>query len=377
MRALPSRPVPKGPVPTPPRPPPVPPVDTPRRRNCELDPILRTEITTLKEIAGWSYGQIHKKYPDLPLSTIKSTCLLARIRAKGQSQKRSGRPKVLNEDDRQKILQKIHEVPRVTYEDLLAEVGYKCKKDSIARLLSVEDIHKWRVMKRPYLKAEHAEQRLAWALRYQRYTKEDFDRVFWSDECTVERGIGLRPEYTFIRPGDQAAQGEVQPTPYKGFQVKQMFGASFSGGPRRTALIPLYGDPNSARGEVNRFVILDLYRRILPTLLIDPRSIFQQDNAPSHTAIIIRQYMAELGREVMIWPPYSPELNPIENLWTLLKQQIYKLRPDLLHMPNNDDTLEILVATAEEAWQQLDLDILENLSESMPRRVQANINSNG
>jgi hypothetical protein len=73
----------------------------------------------------------------------------------------------------------------------------------------------------------------------------------------------------------------------------------------------------------------------------------------------------------MIWPPYSPDLNPIENLWTLLKQMIYQIRPDLLHMPNNDDTLEILITTVEEAWQQLDFSILEGLSESMPRRVQA------
>jgi DDE superfamily endonuclease len=156
-----------------------------------------------------------------------------------------------------------------------------------------------------------------------------------------------------------------------------MFWASFSGSTRRTGLIPLYGDPNSPRGGVNRFVILDLYRRILPTLLADPRSIFQQDNAPSHTAHIVRDYIASLGREIMIWPPYSPDLNPIENLWTLLKQKIYQIRPDLLHMPNNDATLDILVDTAEQAWQELDLTILENLSESMPRRVQAIIDANG
>jgi transposase len=291
--------------------------------------------------------------------------------------KRSGRPKVLNEDDVEKIRQKIYETPRVTYDDLLKEVSNKCKKKSIARLIHFENMRKWRVMKRPYLKPEHAEKRLTWALQYQHYTKEDFDRVFWSDECTIERGIGLRPEYTFIRPQHQATQGEVHPTPYAGFQVKQMFWASFSGAPRRSPLIPLHGDPNSARGGVNRFVILDLYRRILPTLLIDPTSIFQQDNAPTHTAIIIRQYLAELGRELMIWPPYSPDLNPIENLWTLLKQKIYQIRPDLLHMPNNDTTLAIMIATAQEAWQQLDLSILEGLSESMPRRVQAIIDSDG
>ena len=151
----------KGPLPTARRPPPIAQEPTLRRQNCELDVNLRTQITTLKETAGWSYREIHNKFPDLPLSTIKTTCLRSRIRHKEESMKRSGRPKVLNEDDRQKILNKIHEEPRVTYDDLLSEVSNKCKKDSIARLLCVEGLKKWRVMKRPYLTPETAAKRLA------------------------------------------------------------------------------------------------------------------------------------------------------------------------------------------------------------------------
>jgi hypothetical protein len=41
-------------------------------------------------------------------------------------------------------------------------------------------------MKRPYLKPEHAAARLSLAFRYQHYTKEDFERVFWSDKCTTK-----------------------------------------------------------------------------------------------------------------------------------------------------------------------------------------------
>jgi len=157
VRALPPRPVPKGPI--------LPvrsvgstttaTVSAVRRRNCELDLYLRTQITTLKESAGWFYGQIHAKFPDLPLSTIKTICLRSRIRHKKISMKRSGRPKVLNEEDIQKISDRIHANPCVGYNDLFAEVSYKCKKDSIARLLSVENIKKWRIMERPYLKSEY------------------------------------------------------------------------------------------------------------------------------------------------------------------------------------------------------------------------------
>jgi hypothetical protein len=79
-----------------------------------------------------------------------------------------------------------------------------------------------------------------------------------------------------------------------------MFWAAFSRSLRRSGLVALYGDPDSPRQGVNCFVILDLYQRILPTLLIDPASIFQQDNASTHTTQIVREFVVDLGREIII-----------------------------------------------------------------------------
>ncbi|KAJ5670851.1 uncharacterized protein N7477_006214 [Penicillium maclennaniae] len=149
------------------------PVAAPRRPKCELDVWTRTKIVELKTVALWSYKQIQREYPSIPLSTIKYTVKKANERNMNISLPRSGRPKVLDEANRQKIIDKVHAEPRVQYADLLAEVSNKCKKDSIARLLSVEGLKKWRVMKRPYLKDEHAAKRLSWARRYEHYMKED------------------------------------------------------------------------------------------------------------------------------------------------------------------------------------------------------------
>lgn len=156
-----------------------------------------------------------------------------------------------------------------------------------------------------------------------------------------------------------------------------MFWAAYSGAPRRTGLIPLFRDPNSERGGINRFVIRDLYLRILLILINNEHGIFQHDNAPTHTVLVVREALEEMGIEVMEWPPHSPDLNPIENLWALLKAEIYKLRPDLIHMRNNDETKGILVATAQQAWEQLELRHLEHLSETMPHRVEAIIEAQG
>ncbi|KAJ5783167.1 hypothetical protein N7457_004941 [Penicillium paradoxum] len=207
------------------------------------------------------------------------------------------------------------------------------------------------------LDEEKVIKRLRWARRYEHFTPEDWARVFWSDECTVERGIGVRQEWTFIRRKDQCRLHQVQGLPYKGRQVKQMFWAAFSGAQRRSGLILLLGGPEPERGGVNRFVIRDLYTRNLPILLANEGSIFQHDNAPTHTAYVVRDALREMGIEVMA--------------------EIYKIRPDLLDTRNNDETKAIFAETAQIAWGRLDLDHLKHLSDTMPRRVKAIIESEG
>ena len=85
-------------------------------------------------------------------------------------------------------------------------------------------------------------------------------------------------------------------------------------------------------------VIRDLYQAFLPEF-IRPGDIFMHDNAPVHTACIIKQILEELHIQVMLWPPYSPDLNPIENLWAIMKQEIYKLHPEFEHAPDTEETL--------------------------------------
>lgn len=116
---------------------------------------------------------------------------------------------------------------------------------------------------------------------------------------------------------------------------------------------------------------------MLPTLLPAEDGIFMHDNAPTYTAYVVRDALAEMEIEVMIWPPHSPDLNPIKNLWALLKAEIYKVRPDLVHMKNYDETKRILVETAQIVWQNIDMRHLEHLSETMPNRVEAIIESEG
>src|SRR5690348_1180749 len=51
---------------------------------------------------------------------------------------------------------------------------------------------------------------------------------------------------------------------------------------------------------------------------------FLQDNAPTHSSQLFKDYLFAKGVQCMEWAPYSPDLNPIENLWAYIKRQIEK-----------------------------------------------------
>lgn len=106
--------------------------------------------------------------------------------------------------------------------------------------------------------------------------------------------------------------------------------------PKFSARIMIWGAVSTR--DKSKFVVVvgsmtaKRYVDILKTCLIQnknkstiKRMVFQQDNASSHTAKLTRAFFSEIGLTVLPWPANSPDLNPVENIWSVLKQNVEKL----------------------------------------------------
>ena len=106
--------------------------------------------------------------------------------------------------------------------------------------------------------------------------------------------------------------------------------------------------------------------------------IFIQDNAPIHTAKKVKEQFEERGIRVTDWPPYSPDLNPIEYTWKRLKDTVSRMFPELWQSNGKSEEDRTAMEEAlKEAWATIPVSFFENLVESMERRVQACIDANG
>lgn len=109
---------------------------------------------------------------------------------------------------------------------------------------------------------------------------------------------------------------------------------------------------------------------VLPYLQGLPTAIFQQDNARPHVARIVQGFFVNHQIELLPWPARSPDLSPIENMWSMVAQRLTQSSSPAV-------TPDQLWQRVEAAWSSVPQEHIQSLFESMPRRVAAVISNNG
>jgi transposase/uncharacterized coiled-coil protein SlyX len=95
---------------------------------------------------------------------------------------------------------------------------------------------------------------------------------------------------------------------------------------------------------------------------------FLQDNDPKHKSTLVRTWLFNHGIQCLDFPPYSPDLNPIENLWADLARRVENFQCA---------TMEELQDIVAEQWKKTPKKLLRKLARSMPERCQAVIDAKG
>ncbi|GFW01972.1 transposable element Tcb1 transposase [Trichonephila clavipes] len=94
------------------------------------------------------------------------------------------------------------------------------------------------------------------------------------------------------------------------------------------------------------------------------------DNARLHVARIVQRFFVNHQIELLPLPARSPDLSPIENMWSMVAQRLTQITPPAA-------TPDQLWQRVEAAWSAVPKEHIQSLFESMLRRVAAVISNNG
>lgn len=214
------------------------------------------------------------------------------------------------------------------------------------------------------LSQKNIKNRLKFAQDHLHWTKSEWDLVIFSDEAdlfptkTGREYVRLRPNQLLVDALPASKQSR------KNVTVK-VWGAICSSG-----VGPLVRYTGTIRKE-NYLKMLQTYLfHAYPMLERPPPEaecgfppfIFMDDNAPAHTAKIVKAWKRENGIVTLTWPSKSPDLNIIENIWAYVQDELYRIRD---HITCPDDTWR----EALNIWNNIPIAYIENLYNSLPNRM--------
>ncbi len=235
------------------------------------------------------------------------------------------------------------------------------KLESVHRESPRSDVFRKRATK-PLLNQRQRQKRLTWAVEKKNWTVAQWSKVLFSDESKFCISFGNQGPRVW-RKSEEAQNPCCLKSIVKFPQSVMIWAAMSSAG---------VGPLCFLKSTVNAAIYQEIVEHfMLPSankLYGDADFIFQQDLAPAHTAKGTKSWFNDHGVTVLDCPANLPDLNPIENLWGIVKRKLRDTRP------NNADDLK---AAIKETWASIPSQQCHKLITSMPRRIEAVIKAKG
>jgi transposase len=289
----------------------------------------------------------------------------------GRIVEKNGRPPKLTRRDKLYCVRQItvggKETAFEVRKSLVSDVGVSVSTDTVRRALKEAGLGAIVKPKKPYLSAKNIKERLVWAKAHVYWTIDDWKRVVWSDETKIDRFGSDGLHYVWKRDYEPLQPRHIQQTVKHG-----------GGNIVLWSCITYQGVGYIVK--IDETLDKELYKSILAEDLLatvdeyginKDAMIFQHDNDPKHAAKAVREWLSDQPFQVMKWPAQSPDLNPIENMWAMLKTKLYR---NYERPPRgiNEHWERI-----HETWYRITKEECQKVIETMPERCRQVIKTKG
>ena len=156
----------------------------PLARRTELTDFQKGEIVALR--GSKSHREISRQLA-IPHRTVSSFLECYDQRDSIENLPHPGAPRKLSAADIRYIVRTVESQTRIPLAELRVDTNSTVSIQTIHRRLLEVGIRKWKAVGRALLTKKQAAQRLKWALEHRHWTKEDWRRIAWSDECVVKK----------------------------------------------------------------------------------------------------------------------------------------------------------------------------------------------
>lgn len=336
----------------------------------QLSKNKKDSVISLLEKGG-SLRQIEKE-----LKVGKST--VSRIRKEAglnNSLANGGRPNILSRTDRHYCVQqvtrkRVKNAVKVT-KQLETDLGVNCSPETVRRALRNQGLGAIEKPDKTLLTTDHVKRRLAWCREHKDWTIDDWKRVVWTDETKINRFNSDGRQWVWIRANEDLQNYHCKlKVKHGGGNIKLWSAITYAG---VGWICRING--NMDKTLYKEILSDDLHQTINFTCselgLKRDQIIFQQDNDPKHTSKLVKHFLQEQDYKVMTWPANSPDLNPIENMWSLLKRRLN----DYDSAPKGTEDLNERVSYV--WYNEIKPEECQKVIESMPKRIHACLKAKG